>query len=100
MASQDYHRGEMDIHDQKATWGGFITGGTWGALILLMTIGYAVLAVAIGLHWMVSLGLMAATGIGAGLFLKLGGRWMATVVVLIALALVVQGFIWLFNVLL
>lgn len=100
MASQDYHRGEMDIHGQKATWDGFIVGGTWGSLIVLMTVGYAVLAVAIGLHWMVSLGLMAAVGIGAGLFLKLGGRWMATVVVLIALALVVQGFIWLFNALL
>lgn len=100
MASQEYHRGEMDIHGQKATWDGFITGSTWGSLILIMTVGYATLAIAIGLNWVVALGLMAILGFGAGLFLNLGGRWMATVVVMIGLALVVQAFIWLFSVLL
>lgn len=98
MASQDYHRGEMDIHAQEATWKGFIVGATWGTLITVMGIGYAVLAIAIGIHWMVSLGLMAALGIGAGLFMNLGGRWMATVVVLIGVALFIQAFIWLFGV--
>lgn len=100
MASQDYHRGEMDIHAQKATWDGFMVGSTWGSLITIMIVGYATLAIAIGLPWAVSLGLMALVGFGAGLFLNLGGRWMATVVVMIVLALIVQGFIWLFNVLL
>lgn len=98
MASQEYHRGEMDIHDQQSTWNGFIVGSTWGSLITIMVIGYATLAIAIGLPWLVSLGLMALLGFGAGLFLNLGGRWMATVVVLLVLALIVQGFIWLFSV--
>lgn len=100
MASQEYHRGEMDIHAQKATWDGFMVGSVWGSLIIIMTVGYAALAVAIGLHWVVALGLMAALGFGAGIFMNLGGRWMATVVVMIVLALIVQGFIWLFSVLL
>jgi hypothetical protein len=100
MASQEYHRGEMDIHDQKSTWDGFITGSTWGSLITIMIVGHATLAIAIGLPWAVSLGLMAILGFGAGLFMNLGGRWMATVVVMIVLALIVQAFIWLFGILL
>lgn len=100
MASQEYHRGEMDIHAQQSTWDGFIAGSTWGSLITIMVVGYATLAIAIGLPWLVSLGLMALVGFGAGFFLNLGGRWMATVVVMIVLALIVQGFIWLFSVLL
>ena len=47
-----------------------------------------------------SVGLMAIVGFGAGVFMNLGGRWMATVVVMIVLALIVQAFIWLFGVLL
>ena len=97
MATSDYHHGEMDIQDQEATWHGFITGGTWGALMIILAIGHAVLSIAIGMNWMISLGLMAVVGFAAGLFLNLGGRWMATLVLLIILALVVQGFIWLFG---
>ena len=63
-------------------------------------IGYATLAIAIGINWMVSLALIAAVGIVAGLLLNLGGRWLATVVMLIITALVVQFFIWLFGVVL
>ncbi len=98
MASQEYQRGQMDISGQRATWGGFMLGATWGCLILTLVVGYSVLTLAIGINWIVSLGLMAAVGFGAGMFMNLGGRWMATVVVMIILALVVQAFIWLFGV--
>lgn len=98
MAGQDYHRGDMDIRTQKETWEGFLTGSVWGSLIIILSVGYAVLAIALGLNWMVSLGLMALVGFAAGLFMNLGGRWMATVVVMIVLALIVQAFIWLFGV--
>ena len=99
MAASEYHHGDMDIHDQEATWHGFLTGGTWGALIIGLALGHAILAVAIGLHWAVSLGLMAIAGFAAGLFLNLGGRWMATLVILIITALFIQFMIWLFGVL-
>ena len=66
MATSEYHHGEMDIQAQKATWDGFITGGVWGGLLLVLSIGYAVLAVAIGMNWMVALGLMAIVGFAAG----------------------------------
>tara|TARA_R110000823_G_scaffold85990_1_gene192558 strand:- start:295 stop:597 length:303 start_codon:yes stop_codon:yes gene_type:complete len=97
MATSEYHHGEMDIKAQESTWHGFITGSTWGGLLIILSVGYAVLAVAIGMNWMVSLGLMTVLGFAAGIFLNMGGRWMATMVLLIILALVVQGFIWLFG---
>ncbi|MEQ8322417.1 MAG: aa3-type cytochrome c oxidase subunit IV [Rhodospirillales bacterium] len=100
MATSEYHHGEMDIQAQQSTWNGFITGGLWGGMLTVLSVGYAVLAVAIGMNWMISLGLMAIVGFGVGLFLNMGGRWMATMVLLILLALVVQGFIWMFGVLL
>ena len=97
MASQEYHHGEMEIRDQKATWDGFITGSVWGGLIIILMVGHATLAIAIGMNWAVSLGLMALVGCGAAVLMNLGGRWMATVVVLIVLALIVQAMIWLFG---
>jgi Bacterial aa3 type cytochrome c oxidase subunit IV len=97
MATHEYHRGEMNIQDQKATWGGFITGSVWGGLIIILMVGHATLAIAIGLPWAVSLGIMAIVGFGAGVLMNLGGRWMATVVVMIFLALLVQAMIWLFG---
>ncbi|MCA8891641.1 MAG: aa3-type cytochrome c oxidase subunit IV [Hyphomonas sp.] len=98
MAASEYHHGEMDIHDQKATWDGFIKGTTWGSLILALILGHAILAVAIGLHWAVSLGLMTLVGIGSGAVLNLGGRWYATLVILLLTGLFVQFMIWLFGV--
>ena len=97
MATHEYHRGEMDIRDQKATWEGFMTGSVWGGLITILMVGHATLALAIGLNWAVSLGLMAIVGFGAGVLMNLGGRWMATVVVMIVLALIVKAMIWLLG---
>lgn len=97
MATHEYKRGEMDIRDQKATWDGFIAGSVWGGLALILVLGHATLALAIGMNWAVSLGLMTILGLLAGLLLNLGGRWMATVAALVVLALVVQGFIALFG---
>ena len=98
MAASEYHHGEMDIHDQQATWDGFIKGTTWGSLILALMLGHAVMTIALGLHWAVSLGLMALVGIGSGIVLNLGGRWYATLVILLLTGLFVQVMIWLFGV--
>jgi Bacterial aa3 type cytochrome c oxidase subunit IV len=97
MATHEYHHGEMDITDQKSTWDGFITGSVWGGLMIILMVGHATLSLAIGLNWAVSLGLMTIVGVAAGLLMNMGGRWMATVVVLFILALIVQGLIWLFS---
>ena len=98
MAASEYHHGEMDIHDQQATWNGFIKGTTWGSLILALMLGHALMTIALGLHWAVSLGLMALVGIGSGVVLNLGGRWYATLVILLLTGLFVQFMIWMFGV--
>ena len=77
MAASEYHRGDMDISAQKATWDGFMVGSIWGSLLIILTVGYATLAVAIGMNWMIALGLMTVFGIVSGLVMNLGGRWMA-----------------------
>ena len=98
MAASEYHHGEMDIHDQQATWNGFIKGTTWGSLILALMLGHALMTIALGLHWAVSLGLMALVGIGSGVVLNLGGRWYATLVILLLTGLFVQFMTWMFGV--
>ncbi|MEZ5946473.1 MAG: aa3-type cytochrome c oxidase subunit IV [Hyphomonas sp.] len=98
MAAGEYHHGEMDIHDQQATWDGFLKFSVWGSLMLALMLGHAILTIPLGMHWAVSLGIMTLVGVIAGLVMNLGGRWFATVVLLLLLGLFVQFMIWLFAV--
>ena len=97
MAAQEYQHGQMDISAQKAAWNGFLNFSMWGGMITLLIVGYATLALAIGMNWMVSLALMAIVGFAAGAFMKMGGRWVAAMVMMIVLAFIVQAMIWLFG---
>lgn len=97
MATSEYQHGEMDIQDQTNTWSGFLTASTWGGLIIILTVAYATFAIAIGMNWMIALGLCAIIGLAAGMLLNMGGRWLATLAGLVVLALIVQGFIGLFG---
>ena len=64
--------------------------GMWGAVILLMGIGYSVLTLSLDMNWMISLVLSAGFGLVVGLFMGFGTAWVATVVVLAAIAVFVQ----------
>lgn len=97
MAGSDYTHGEMNIAEQTRTWEGFIKGTLWSSFIMVLMIGYATLTVALGMHWTVALGLSLAVGIVGGLAMDMGSGWMATVVILAALALIIQVFIMLFG---
>lgn len=99
MAASEYHHGEMDIKDQKATWDGFLTFSVWGSLIIFLSVAHAVFTISLHIHWAVSLGILTVVGIGAGLLMNMGGRWMATVVLMLLTGLFVQFMIWLFGVL-
>lgn len=85
----------MDMAARRGMWHGFGLLTAWGSLILLMVIGYAVFTVTMGIPWIGALIGFAAFGVAAGLFMRLGGAWIATVVGLCVLALIVQGLIWL-----
>jgi len=38
MASEDYHRGEMDIHEQVATYNGVMALTKWGSLAIAVSL--------------------------------------------------------------
>lgn len=97
MAESTYSHGSMEISEQKRTWSGFVTGTVWGSFIIVLIVSYATLTVAMGMHWMIALGLCAAMGFAGGAFLRMGGAWMATVLGLGALAIIVQVMITLFS---
>jgi len=97
MAGSDYIRGEMDIAEQTRTWDGFIKGTLWGSFIIILLVAYSTFTVALGMNWAVALGLCAALGIVGGLALNMGSAWIATVVILSALAVILQVCIMLFS---
>ena len=97
MAGSDYIRGEMEISEQTRTWDGFIKATLWGSFIIILLVAYATLTVALGMNWAVALGLCAGLGIVGGLLMDMGSAWIATVVIMTALAVVVQIMIMLFG---
>ena len=57
-SSSDYHRGEMDIHEQSATYAGFMNLTKWGSLILAVGLLFVTLWFCTGTGF---LGLAGAT---------------------------------------
>lgn len=97
MAGSDYIHGEMEISEQTRTWEGFIKGTLWGSFIIILLVAYSTLTVALGMNWAVALGICAVMGIVGGTLMDMGSAWIATVVILAALAVVVQICIMLFG---
>jgi hypothetical protein len=87
-AESDYHRGDMDIAEQKRTFAGFMTVTVWGSGITAMVIFYLTLVFAAGFHWLPSLIGVGALGVLFGLGLRLKGGWYAVVIVLGAIAFI------------
>ena len=90
MAGSDYVHGEMEISEQERTWSGFVTFTVWGAALIILILAYSTLTVAMGMHWVVALGLCVIGGFAAGWAMKMGAAWNATVLVLAGLAVIVQ----------
>ena len=90
MAGSDYTHGEMEISEQVRTWDGFVKFTLWGSGLILLVVAYASFTVAMGMNWIVALGLCAIGGLAGGAFMKMGGAWTAAVIGLSALAILVQ----------
>ena len=97
MATSDYKHGEMSVESQANMYAGFMKASMWGSLIVLLGLGYATFVLSIGMHWLVALALCAGAGIGIGLFMNMGGAWIATVIVLSGLAVFIQLLVGLFS---
>ncbi|MBI1251735.1 MAG: aa3-type cytochrome c oxidase subunit IV [Alphaproteobacteria bacterium] len=86
-AHDDYHRGEMNIHDQRSTYHGFMQATLWGSALTVMYVAMFTVAFAIGGGWLAGLAALAAIGVGIGLLTKMGPTWWA----LLILQVVVLG---------
>jgi hypothetical protein len=95
MAGSDYTHGEMDISEQARTWDGFVNFTLWGSGLILLILAYATFTVAMGMNWIVALVLCAIGGILGGMFMGMGGAWIAAVIAMSALAVIVQVIIML-----
>ncbi|OLF81240.1 hypothetical protein AWH62_00770 [Maricaulis sp. W15] len=96
MAS-DYVRGEMNIADQKATFGGFIAVSVWGSLLTVVSVLYLTLAFAVGMDWLVSLIAVGIVGGVLGLALGMKTSWYVTLGGLFVFGLVCGGLVQLFG---
>ncbi|HVY02504.1 MAG TPA: aa3-type cytochrome c oxidase subunit IV [Caulobacterales bacterium] len=72
--------GHMDIHEQKETFGHFVTFALCGTLHLVMAIALLTVAFAIGAGWFAGVAAFFAIGAAAGLAMRLGGAWWAAIV--------------------
>ena len=95
MASSDYEHGTMNVESQSAMYDGVMKAGMWGAIIILLGIAYSLFILSLGMNWLVALALCAGTGIVIGLVMNMGAAWIGTVIVLSALAIVVQLLVFL-----
>lgn len=97
MAGSDYTHGEMDIQEQARTWDGFVNFTLWGSGLIMLIVAYATFTVAMGMNWIVALFLCAIAGVLGGMFMGMGGAWIAAVIGLTVLAVIVQLTIMLFG---
>lgn len=97
MASADYHRGDMDIHAQKAMWHGFMRATAFGSALILVLVGYLTLVFAIGMNWFVALLLMGVAGAAIGALMGLGTAWYVSLGVMAAIAVVSRALIFVFS---
>jgi len=85
----------MDMAAKRNMWTAFGTFVAWGSLILMLTVGYAVFTITMHIPWIGAMIGFAAFGIAAGLFMNLGGAWIATVIGLCVLGLFIQLLVFL-----
>ncbi|HVY03844.1 MAG TPA: aa3-type cytochrome c oxidase subunit IV [Caulobacterales bacterium] len=74
-------RGHMDIHEQKGTFGHFVTFALWGTLHMIMAIALLTVAFAVNAGWFAGVAVFFVIGAVAGLAMRLGGAWWAALVV-------------------
>ena len=80
--AEDYHRGEMNISEQKHTFESFIDISMYSAAITGIAILFLTLVFATGLNWLTSLTITAIVGGVLGVVLGRGTAYWLTVAVL------------------
>ena len=87
MAQSGAH-GNMDITDQKSTFGGFISATVWTCGLIAQMVGLLTLAFAIGAGWWAGFVVFVLVGVALGASFKLSGvYWAVQVALWVLLAL-------------
>jgi Bacterial aa3 type cytochrome c oxidase subunit IV len=85
MAASGQARGEMDIHDQRDTFHGFLIASIWGCGLIAQTVALITLAFAIGAGWWPGLFASVAIGVAVGLFFRMSGVYWAVQIALLVI---------------
>lgn len=94
--AEDYHRGEMNIAEQKHTYDSFIHGSVYGFTVIGLMVLFLSMLFGTDLGWLTCFIITAITGGALGVLLKRGTAYWLTVAVLgvitILAAFVIVGF--------
>lgn len=74
----DYHRGAMDISDQKSVFSAFTRITDWGSVMIAASVALLTFAFAMGLGWWTGVIVYAVICVAAGAILKMGNAWWVT----------------------
>jgi hypothetical protein len=85
MAASGQARGEMDIHDQRDTFHGFLIASIWGCGLIAQSVALLTLAFAIGAGWWPGLFASVAIGVAVGLFFRMSGVYWAVQIALLVI---------------
>jgi hypothetical protein len=81
-------RGDMDIHDQKETFQGFLSASLWTSGLIAQAVMLLTLAFAIGLGWWAGFCAFVAIGAALGIGFRMGAvYWAVQVALWVLLAL-------------
>ncbi len=89
-ADSNYNRGDMEITEQKGTFGGFMGLTVYGGALIALMLLFPILTVG-GVHlgWLPALIITFVVGVIIGVALKLKGTWFATITILAILTAIV-----------
>lgn len=82
MAQGGAPHGDMDIHDQRETFQGFLTTSLWSGGLIIQGVALLTLAFAIGAGWWAGLFAFVAIGVGLGIFFRMSSVYWAVQIVL------------------
>ncbi len=80
MASTDYKRGQMEVSEQRGTFGGFINTTVYGGAAIVYILLYPILMFAVGMNWLPSLFISIIVACIIGMALRLKGKWYGFVI--------------------
>jgi len=86
----DYNRGDMEVTEQRSTFGGFMGFTVYGGALIALSLLFPILTVGgVGLGWFPALIITLVVGIIIGVALKLKGTWFASIFILSAITAVI-----------